>query len=560
MATKCVFIYARISEDKGGRAEGVAAQQKWGNEYAAEHWPGVPVRVFADNDLSAAKEDVYRPEFEAMREAIRRGECAQIWAVEQNRLTRLESVWFSLAADLLQSDVNEVHTKRNGVIDVGGVVAGIMAVLGAHEVKQLRKRVRDKMAELASQGRPAAGANFGYRKRIYTAAEQQRLDRWRESRSEARAAGEDMRRWKEENPRPLGGRRVLDEQGRASMEIVPEQAAIIREAATRVLDGWTVYQVADDLRSRGIRSTNGGVVAGNVVQRWLESPTTAGLRVYHGEIIRKAEWEPILDESTWRAVRAALPQPSRPAPRKPRRFLLTRLVRCTACDGRPMLGTSRVTYHRYVCNGSDGRGGCGSAISGLPVDRYVVKELFDHLAGLHIAAAPDEHSERREEIVIEMRALDASRAEWLKARDAGQLDLGEFLEAKAKFDEGQKRLNVELAGLPAPIERIDPAELREDWPELPLHRRRQVLDDYVRAVMVRPVDHETPTMATVAKALGVSKTTVWRAFLPSGHPERRLPPSTEEKIIKAAAGVGYQHGAESQKALDPTTRVEIFWR
>ena len=120
MATKnvilYVYIYCRISADQQGRAEGVQAQERRGREYAAATWPGVPVKVFADNDLSAAKDDVIRPAFDEMREGIRRGECAHLWAVEQSRLARIEYVWFSLVADLIKADVTELHTKRDGII------------------------------------------------------------------------------------------------------------------------------------------------------------------------------------------------------------------------------------------------------------------------------------------------------------------------------------------------------------------------------------------------------------------------------------------------------------
>src|SRR4029453_16429738 len=51
-AVNTAGIYARISIDKSGRKEGVEAQEKWGRAYAAEHWPGFPVRVFKDNNLS----------------------------------------------------------------------------------------------------------------------------------------------------------------------------------------------------------------------------------------------------------------------------------------------------------------------------------------------------------------------------------------------------------------------------------------------------------------------------------------------------------------------------
>src|SRR6266566_1156926 len=291
MATKfiaCIYIYCRISEDKQGRAEGVQAQEKWGREYAAEHWPGVPVKVFADNDLSAAKDDVVRPAFEEMREGIRRGECAHLLAVEQTRLTRREPEWFSLSADLFKAGVTEVHTKRNGIIDVEGVVAGIMAVLGAYEVKQLRKRVNDKLGELAQEGRPHGHTGFAYRQRVRSEELQRRLEQWWQARGEARDRGEDMHRWKEDHPRPAGGAPVLDAEGRAAAEIDPERAEMVRWAAARILDGWTLTSVAREFRRQGVTGAYGGRIWTRSIRRMLITPAVAGFRVYRGEIVGKA--------------------------------------------------------------------------------------------------------------------------------------------------------------------------------------------------------------------------------------------------------------------------------
>src|SRR6266699_1315266 len=41
--TRHTAVYTRISKDRNGRAEGVAAQEKWGRDYAAGAWPDVPV-------------------------------------------------------------------------------------------------------------------------------------------------------------------------------------------------------------------------------------------------------------------------------------------------------------------------------------------------------------------------------------------------------------------------------------------------------------------------------------------------------------------------------------
>ena len=78
-----------------------------------------------------------------------------MWAAEQPRLERREVGWFQLQADLAAAGVDEVHTRREGVIQVSGVVAGIKAVLNAHEVRQMRERLMDALDEKAANGQPA---------------------------------------------------------------------------------------------------------------------------------------------------------------------------------------------------------------------------------------------------------------------------------------------------------------------------------------------------------------------------------------------------------------------
>lgn len=512
MATKHTYIYCRISEDKQGRREGVEAQERWGREYAIGQWPAVPVKVFADNDLSAAKDDVVRPRFQDMRDGIRRGECAHLWAVEQSRLTRLEPEWFSLAADLVRADVNEVHTKRGGVVDAEGVVGGIMAVLNAYEVRQLRKRLKDKLGELAREGRPMGHVGSAYVQVARSEQQRQKLEQWWQARDEARQRGEDMRAWRERNPRPAGGASLTDDEGRKAAQLDQERAELIRWAAEQILNGWTLTEVARDFRRRGARGAYGGIMGPGNIRAMLTAPAVAGLRAYHGEIIGKATWEPVLDEATWRAVRGRLNGgKQRQKLRAARRYLLSRFAVCASC-GRAMNGTwvhtrGKSWYHcTYVA------GTCGNTgIQSVPADDYVAGELLRHLASRDIAAPEDEHAARRDRIAAELEALDGQRREWVEARDAGQLNLAEFLAAKAKFDGRQAHLETDLAGIPAPVRKLDPDQLREAWPEMTLSEQRQVLSDWIERVVIHPRPPR-PGVRDVALKAGVSAATVTRVF------------------------------------------------
>src|SRR6266545_2497470 len=262
-------IYARLSPRPDGSYEGVPAQAKWGRAYAAKTWPGVEVKVFTDAGISAANGD-HRPGFEALREAVARGEVAHLWAVEQTRVERREVEWFRLAAELDAAGITELHTNRDGIVRVRDEVAGIKAVLAAGEVRKLKRRVNDRLAEIAAEGRPAGSRVYGYR-------------------------------------------HGLDEQGRKTLHIVAEEAAVVREAAEKILAGWSLSRIAAELRGRGLHGahsrkvrdaagevtgTRPSTVTNQTVKSMVSNATVAGWRTHRGKRTRGV-WPAILDEQTW---------------------------------------------------------------------------------------------------------------------------------------------------------------------------------------------------------------------------------------------------------------------
>ena len=154
-AAEVIALYCRISIDRSGRREGVEAQERWGREYAAERWPGAAVRVFVDNNLSAARDD-RRPGYEALRAAVRAGEITQVWAVEQSRLERRKAPWFELAAELIAAGIDEVRTRRDGLVRLDDIGSDVRAIVNARYVAELKQKTRDKAEALAMEdGRPA---------------------------------------------------------------------------------------------------------------------------------------------------------------------------------------------------------------------------------------------------------------------------------------------------------------------------------------------------------------------------------------------------------------------
>jgi DNA invertase Pin-like site-specific DNA recombinase len=460
--TGYVALYCRLSPRPDGSYEGVDLQKKWGNDYATSAWPGVPVRVFADAGISAANGD-HRPKYEELREAIRRpGEVLHLWAVEQTRLERREVEWFALAAELDAAGITELHTNRDGIVRVRDEVAGIKAVLAAGEVRKLKRRVNDKLAEIAAEGRPSGAHTYGYR----------------------HAIGTDKRK---------------------ALEIIDEQAESIRDAAEKVLAGWSLSRIATEMVARGLRGARGGTIAGYTVRAMLTNPTVAGLRVYQGRIVGKGVWEPILDEQTWHAVRNKLAAPrvvacadgtEHPihavARHSGRRYLLTGgTAVCGVCEYplvasvKQFKGGRRVVPY-YQCHAKTGGRGCIGIVA-EPLEDHVVKRMLDELdkPTFRDALAADEHQERRDQIAADLREVDDRRNDLAQMWAGKELTADEWRTARRALAENEQQLRRDLAAIPPPVSHVDPALIRQGWTAMNLDERREIISMFVAQVTVK---------------------------------------------------------------------------
>ncbi|QSB17001.1 recombinase family protein [Natronosporangium hydrolyticum] len=483
-----VAIYTRISKDRYGNAETCLDQENLGRAYAAKVWPGLPVKVYSDPDLSAFRDDVYRPGYEALREAIKAGQVVHLWAVEQTRLERREVPWFELAALLDVAGVELLHTHRDGIVRVQDEVAGIKAVLSAAEVRKMKKRQADKFDAQAARGVPPGS-------------------------------------------RPTGYAHGRTGSGERTYVIVPEQAEAIREAAELVLAGWALENIAGRLRERGlqgahmvkVRDANGQVVTdeagnplrraakvnGSTVKNMLTNPTIAGLRVHRGEVVGRGNWEPIVDEATWRQVCAKLRGNRKVTTatgatyvvgdkhqgnQTGRRYLLTGGIAVCGVCGAALVGSekqfrnkTRGVYTRpyLFCHPRNGGKGC-VGILGTETEEYVVAELLEEIKRRRDHELIDDGAAgaQRDRLTTELAGIDEQRKELARMWATRQLTGTEWGEARAAFDAEQHRIEVELAGLPVPAETRDPAAILADWPVMTLDERRQVIRDYIEAVTV----------------------------------------------------------------------------
>lgn len=483
-------IYARITIDKSGRREGVESQIRYGRDYGGKHFPHLPIEVFADNNLTAADPDVVRPEFERFRRWLRDGMVAAIWSIEQFRLVRQELEWFKMAAEIDAAGLTEIHTRREGVIRVDDDVASIRTVLGAGEVRRVKKRVNDRNLDDAMRGLPPGGIAFGYR-----------------------------------HHKPATGNRTF--------EIVPDQAEALRWAADMILNlGWSTERCAAELRAKGMHgpkrrkildpdtkepvidlstgepATRETTLTAQALRNSLISPTAAGLRVYKKEIIGKGNWEPILTEETRQRLCAhfgaprtvntsdgqAYPVvPMDRTGRTRRKYLLTGgMAVCGVCGMRLVAslkqkkGKESIPY--YSCHPKTGGKAC-VGIDGVGLEDYVVKMLFGELArpGRIDAFLRDDHAERRKELTDELGAIEVRRTELASMWGERQLTTDEWKAMRSGLDAAESKARSELAITPPPPDGFDSAALEDPraYFGMELLERRAFLDMFIETVTIK---------------------------------------------------------------------------
>jgi len=325
-------IYCRISRDREGLGLGVQRQEEDCRARALRE--GLVVEhVYIDNDISASgRSSKRRPEYEAMMDAVARGEIRTIIAYSNSRLTR-RLLEYERLIQLHEETGVRFLTVVSGDDNLstadGQMVALIKATVDAAEAARTRERVLRSVDQ-----RSAAGHHHG-------------------------------------GPRPYGW---VD-----GIKIDKAEAKVIREAARRVIAGESLRGICDRLNDRGVPSAQGGEWKPSPLRRILLNPRVAGWRTRNGERVTRGVWKPVLKELTWLEVRAVLTDPQRRSYKPAGRVnLLTGIARCAECDRRISSaisggGPDRPKRPQYYCEP------CGLYRSMAPVDAYIDGMMIQYL-------------------------------------------------------------------------------------------------------------------------------------------------------------------------------------
>jgi site-specific DNA recombinase len=386
-------IYLRLSHDPNGTSEAIE-RQRIDCTVFAERIGAEIVTEYVDNDISAFDKRKRRPEFERMLDELRYGKIDTVLVYRSDRLAR-QPRDLELFIDAAEAGRGQLLSVTEPEFSGAGglMLLRMLVTLGSYESSVKGERVARARRHKAEQGKYATGGKrqFGY---------------------------------------TLQG------------EIVPAEAAVIRDVAERMLAGESSYAIATTLNEADASSR----LPGNLEQRtWtsqslrrmMSSPRLAGIQVYKGAEIGKGEWKPILDEQTWRRVATTIDGRSRP--QSPvRRHFLGGLARCGVCGG-PLHGTYNKRKGTEFASYSCRTDGCrqvrivASKLEPVVLERFVHTVTGPDADKLFAALSSGTDSA---DALAELRELEASMEQLAKDHYVERiLSRPEFMAARSSLED-----------------------------------------------------------------------------------------------------------------------------
>jgi len=440
-----VALYVRISSDPTGRALGVARQEADCRTLAARRGWEI-AKVYTDNDVSAFDKRKVRPGWQRLLDDLRAGRRDALVVYDMDRIARRTRDLDDLL-DIYEQHPGVGFAAVTGEIDLasssGRMVARMLVSVATKASEDTGRRVARKHLELAQSGLPAGGRRpFGYADDFTT--------------------------------------------------VVEPEAAIIREAAARVIAGESIGTIIEDLHARGIKPARADRWTRPSLKYVLTSERVAGRRRHQGREIGPASWPAILDDETWNAVRATFAGRSgSPNLSNVRRYLLSGLARCDRC-GVSVIGKAAGSSGPagYACPVPRDGGCAGVRRAVAPVDALVtgvvlarlarpdaIELLVDGEGGPAVTAAAVEMGavrDRLERLAVDF-ADDALTADQLRAITA---------RLRARLDELQRVVSTVDRG-DAVSALVQAGDVVARWESLSLEIRRQVIDALL-AVTILP--------------------------------------------------------------------------
>lgn len=340
------IIYCRVSSDQSGKAKSVADQERECRAVCERQGWDV-AEVLTDNDRGASRWSTKdRPAYRRLAEVLKSGDVLVLW--EASRASR-DLAAYVLLRDLCASRrvmwcVSGKLLDPNSGDDRFG--SGLDALLAEREAEQIRERVLRGKRSAALEGRPNGRLPYGYRRQFNP--DTGKTEKW-----------------------------ILD----------PTTSPIVAEIVTRFTNGESLHAIARDLERREIRPPNEGVPwKAQRIRTMISSPTYAGLRVQHGQVLGKGQWDALFSEETHHQIMGIIADPSRVTYRgNDVKHLLTGIAVCGVCQA-PVrfFGPKSLKSPTYQCS----EGSCVRRRVAL-VDKMVEDLIVAHLETLEFSDGGD---------------------------------------------------------------------------------------------------------------------------------------------------------------------------
>jgi site-specific DNA recombinase len=449
------LIYVRISMDKAHDGHGVADQLAKLEQKARERGWTVVYRL-SDNDIGVTRKDPtrpgkYRPGYE---EAMRLVDARAVDAVLCFKWDRFIREPLDLEYLIPRFDKAGVRfAEVDGNIDLGTDSGRLAAriLIAVAKAEQERKAERQKLAneQAALNGKRFTGG-----------------------------------------PRPFG-------YGEDHVTAHPVEGPAVAEACVALLGGGSVSGIMREWTGLGLappQRDRRGTARWNrtSIRSILLNPRIAGLSVYHGEIVGQGQWEPLVPEETWRAVRGILEDPSRKPPRGVR-TLLGGLALCPC--GNVVTGMpSHTGQHIYRCAPATRNRdypGPHVARQAAPVEEFITKLVIGRLSRADAAdlvadseGVPDVGALREEAAAIR-RNLEEMAA----YRALGLITRPQLLAATERANIRLEEIGTELEhaareNVLAPL--VVAQNAAEVWERLDVSRQRAVIKTLMSVTLHSP--------------------------------------------------------------------------
>lgn len=426
-------VYGRISKRKQGDGKGaslgIGRQLDDSTEYVQRLNPSASVEKYDDN-MSAWDPDVVRDDFEQLIDDLAEGRLAGAVAWHADRYTRqpeqLERMFKAAKRGGAQ-----LHTVIGGHIE-SKLTIRILSAVAAEESDQKSRRITRKHKELAMTGKPHGGRRrFGYEPGM--------------------------------------------------QELRADEAAIVRDLVARLLNGESLASLARWLNDKKVPTTSGGKWTGPNLGTMLKRPMLAGFRVHNGEVVARAEWPAIIDETTHRSVTQKLNNPARKTTTgNATRHLLSGLGRCAECGGvlRGRPGRYDKTRRVYQCE-STRHVHRDAEVVDKAVELLIVERLEQ--SDVHGALVDDSAEDESRALQTERDELDSKLDSLMTKYLAGKLDEAEWERAKRIAKDRLTELDVLLddaatrARAPQVLKGMTGPGAAKAWADAPLARRRALI-------------------------------------------------------------------------------------